>query len=206
MLTQMDGAEGLDGVYVLAATSRPDLIDPALLRPGRLDKSLLCGMPDQEERLDILRACSKKVSLASDVDLNQLAAKTNGFSGADLQALVYNANLDAIQETLPNLAADENGSTDADDVAFVRLDQSDESKPAQTRAEQGAVNKRLQTILESIQSSEAPRQRKTDEPVIVRDPRLVLCRRQLTTWHADSRPRHTPHAIARVHETFSASG
>lgn len=68
MLTQMDGAEGLDGVYVLAATryydlhkrklslthsSRPDLIDPALLRPGRLDKSLLCHMPTQEERLDV---------------------------------------------------------------------------------------------------------------------------------------------------------
>jgi ATP-dependent Zn protease len=49
----MDGAEGLEGVYVLAATSRPDLIDPALLRPGRLDKSLLCGMPDVEERADV---------------------------------------------------------------------------------------------------------------------------------------------------------
>ncbi|KAG1469689.1 hypothetical protein G6F56_003111 [Rhizopus delemar] len=52
MLTQMDGAEGLDGVYVLAATSRPDLIDPALLRPGRLDKALLCGMPSTKERLE----------------------------------------------------------------------------------------------------------------------------------------------------------
>lgn len=53
MLTEMDGAQGLEGVYVLAATSRPDLIDPALLRPGRLDKSLLCDMPDQAERLDV---------------------------------------------------------------------------------------------------------------------------------------------------------
>ena len=53
MLTQMDGAEGLDGVYVLAATSRPDLIDPALLRPGRLDKSLLCDMPDLEGRKEV---------------------------------------------------------------------------------------------------------------------------------------------------------
>ena len=54
MLTQMDGAEGLDGVYVLAATSRPDLIDPALLRPGRLDKSLLCNMPDATERTEVV--------------------------------------------------------------------------------------------------------------------------------------------------------
>lgn len=53
MLTQMDGAEGLEGVYVLAATSRPDLIDPALLRPGRLDKALFCGMPTFEERLEV---------------------------------------------------------------------------------------------------------------------------------------------------------
>lgn len=53
MLTEMDGAQGLEGVYVLAATSRPDLIDPALLRPGRLDKSLICDMPDMRDRLDV---------------------------------------------------------------------------------------------------------------------------------------------------------
>jgi len=53
MLTEMDGAQGLEGVYVLAATSRPDLIDSALLRPGRLDKAIICDMPDQQERLDV---------------------------------------------------------------------------------------------------------------------------------------------------------
>lgn len=53
MLTEMDGAQGLEGVYVLAATSRPDLIDSALLRPGRLDKAIICDMPRQEERLDV---------------------------------------------------------------------------------------------------------------------------------------------------------
>jgi SpoVK/Ycf46/Vps4 family AAA+-type ATPase len=53
MLTEMDGAQGLEGVYVLAATSRPDLIDSALLRPGRLDKAIICDMPDVEERLDV---------------------------------------------------------------------------------------------------------------------------------------------------------
>jgi peroxin-1 len=53
MLTEMDGAQGLEGVYVLAATSRPDLIDSALLRPGRLDKSLLCDMPNEEDRLEV---------------------------------------------------------------------------------------------------------------------------------------------------------
>ncbi|MBE7182310.1 MAG: ATP-binding protein, partial [Terriglobus roseus] len=102
MLTQMDGAEGLDGVYVLAATSRPDLIDPALLRPGRLDKSLLCDMPDREDRLDILHAVSSKLRLKPDVEnrLLTVAERTEGFTGADLQALMYNAHLEAIHDLL----------------------------------------------------------------------------------------------------------
>ncbi|KAL5638488.1 hypothetical protein ACGC1H_005240 [Rhizoctonia solani] len=100
MLTQMDGAEGLDGVYVLAATSRPDLIDPALLRPGRLDKSLLCHMPATDERREILEAVSRKIALAPNVDLNEIARRTEGFSGADLQALVYNAQLEVVHEEL----------------------------------------------------------------------------------------------------------
>ncbi|KAF1943470.1 AAA-domain-containing protein [Clathrospora elynae] len=108
LLTQMDGAEGLSGVYVLAATSRPDLIDPALLRPGRLDKSLLCDMPDVEERIDILRAVTRKLHLAPSVlesdtsgeNLREIAQRTQGYSGADLQAVVYNAQLEAIHDVL----------------------------------------------------------------------------------------------------------
>ncbi|KAI7894222.1 P-loop containing nucleoside triphosphate hydrolase protein [Mucor mucedo] len=100
MLTQMDGAEGLDGVYVLAATSRPDLIDPALLRPGRLDKALLCGLPNVNERLEILQALGLKMKLASNVDLKDYAEKTEGFSGADLQGFLYNAHLSAIHGTI----------------------------------------------------------------------------------------------------------
>jgi len=108
LLTQMDGAEGLSGVYVLAATSRPDLIDPALLRPGRLDKSLLCDMPDKDDRLDILQALSKKVSVAPYVvsesdrhqSLSEVAFRTAGYSGADLQAVIYNAHLEAIHDVL----------------------------------------------------------------------------------------------------------
>ena len=73
MLTQMDGAEGLDGVYVLAATSRPDLIDSALLRPGRLDKSVICDMPNYEDRLDILQSITAKMDLSDDVNLHEIA-------------------------------------------------------------------------------------------------------------------------------------
>jgi peroxin-1 len=102
LLTQMDGAEGLSGVYVLAATSRPDLIDPALLRPGRLDKSLICDLPNLDDRIDILRALGTKLKLSQEVlsNLPEIAARTEGYSGADLQALVYNAHLEAIHDVL----------------------------------------------------------------------------------------------------------
>ncbi|XP_065522445.1 peroxisomal ATPase PEX1 isoform X3 [Lathamus discolor] len=100
LLTQLDGVEGLQGVYVLAATSRPDLIDPALLRPGRLDKCLYCPPPDQNSRYEILKALSHSLSLANDVDFQDLAAKTERFTGADLKALLYNAQLEAIHTNL----------------------------------------------------------------------------------------------------------
>ncbi|KAK9463650.1 P-loop containing nucleoside triphosphate hydrolase protein [Lipomyces oligophaga] len=98
LLTQMDGAEGLDNVYVLAATSRPDLIDSALLRPGRIDKSLICDLPSYSERLDILKVIARKMTVSDEVDLGQVAGATEGFSGADLQAVMYNAHLEAIHE------------------------------------------------------------------------------------------------------------
>ncbi|KAI0394834.1 AAA-domain-containing protein [Xylariaceae sp. FL0594] len=112
LLTQMDGAEGLSGVYVLAATSRPDLIDPALLRPGRLDKSLLCDFPNLEDRVDILQALGKKVKihqdlLSSEEAFIELGKRTEGFSGADLQALMSNAQLEAIHDVLGDLESHE---------------------------------------------------------------------------------------------------
>ncbi|KAJ5485142.1 hypothetical protein N7539_005130 [Penicillium diatomitis] len=113
LLTQMDGAEGLSGVYVLAATSRPDLIDPALLRPGRLDKSLLCDMPSQADRLDIIRAVGEKLKMSDEVRsrLDEVAARTEGLSGADLQAVVYNAHLEAVHDALGDSSADKSGAT-----------------------------------------------------------------------------------------------
>ena len=119
MLTQMDGAEGLSGVYVLAATSRPDLIDPALLRPGRLDKSLLCDMPGYDDRLDILKSLAKKLTIAASVlseksssrNLAEIARRTEGYSGADLQAVIYNAHLEAIHHVLGGKNHGVNGST-----------------------------------------------------------------------------------------------
>uniref|UniRef100_A0A8C9W4E1 Peroxisomal ATPase PEX1 n=1 Tax=Scleropages formosus TaxID=113540 RepID=A0A8C9W4E1_SCLFO len=115
LLTQLDGVEGLQGVYVLAATSRPDLIDPALLRPGRLDKCLYCPPPDKEARLEILQALTRSIALAADVDLEQLASATECFTGADLKALLYNAQLEAVHSGLgPNILHDLGSGSDSD--------------------------------------------------------------------------------------------
>ncbi|ODQ44269.1 hypothetical protein PICMEDRAFT_25166, partial [Pichia membranifaciens NRRL Y-2026] len=107
LLTQMDGAEGLEGVYVLAATSRPDLIDSALLRPGRLDKSVICDLPDYENRLDILKTIVKSngFNLKDEQSLTGIANATNGYTGADLQAVVYNAYLKGVHERLESDAS-----------------------------------------------------------------------------------------------------
>ncbi|KAI8503623.1 Peroxisome biosynthesis protein pex1 [Branchiostoma belcheri] len=99
-LTQLDGVEGLQGVYVLSATSRPDLIDPALLRPGRLDKCLHCPLPNKEDRVKILKALSKDLTLSEDVDLDSLAETCQHFTGADFKALFYNAQLEVIHSNM----------------------------------------------------------------------------------------------------------
>ncbi|XP_058039368.1 peroxisomal ATPase PEX1 isoform X2 [Ahaetulla prasina] len=118
LLTQLDGVEGLKGVYILAATSRPDLIDPALLRPGRLDKCLYCPPPDQASRYEILKALSHSLPLAHDVDFQYLAAKTEHFTGADLKALLYNAQLEAVHANLNSTLSHEVGSSSDSDLSL----------------------------------------------------------------------------------------
>ncbi|KAG6852304.1 hypothetical protein C0991_001086 [Blastosporella zonata] len=146
MLTQMDGAEGLDGVYVLAATSRPDLIDSALLRPGRLDKSLLCGMPSIQERKEILEAVARRVSVSQSVDWEEIAAATDGFSGADLQALVYNAHLEVIHTSISHGSDQSNEvSTNEDLFKFKTIGGLPNSKPY-SKAEQSALEKRVTDV------------------------------------------------------------
>ncbi|KAH6578404.1 hypothetical protein BASA60_003642 [Batrachochytrium salamandrivorans] len=93
MLTQMDGVEGLEGVFILAATSRPDLIDSALLRPGRLDKAILCDMPTLSDRLGIIKAIAAKIPCDPSISFQMMADRTEGLSGADLQGMLYSAQL-----------------------------------------------------------------------------------------------------------------
>ncbi|XP_034254732.1 nuclear valosin-containing protein-like [Thrips palmi] len=103
LLTEMDGVEGRSAVYLMAASNRPDIIDPAVLRPGRLDKIIYVGLPNAEDRKDILRALTKngtKPLLASDVNLSEIASRVEleGYSGADLAALVKEAGVHALRE------------------------------------------------------------------------------------------------------------
>ena len=105
ILTEMDGFSGHEGVVVLAATNRPDVLDPALLRPGRFDRQIMVHPPDHKGRVEILKVHTRQVPLASDVDLEQIAAATPGMTGADLANLVNEAALlaarrrqDAVQQ------------------------------------------------------------------------------------------------------------
>src|SRR3546814_9634887 len=98
LLGEMDGFEGGEGVIVVAATNRPDVLDPALLRPGRFDRQVVVGLPDVRGREQILKVHMRKVPLADDVVPMVIARGTPGFSGADLANLVNEAALFAARE------------------------------------------------------------------------------------------------------------
>ncbi len=114
LLTEMDGIEPLRDVVVLGATNRPDLIDPALLRPGRLEKLVFVEPPDADARREILRTAGKSVPLSADVDLDALATELDGYSAADCVALLREAALTAMRRSID--AAD----VTAEDVAKAR--------------------------------------------------------------------------------------
>ncbi|MEL9908701.1 MAG: CDC48 family AAA ATPase [Desulfurococcus sp.] len=99
LITEMDGIQKLENVVVLAATNRPDLLDPALLRPGRFDKLIYVPPPDFNARLEILRIHTRSIPLSRDVDLVELARITEGYSGADLEAVVREAVMLALRES-----------------------------------------------------------------------------------------------------------
>jgi cell division protease FtsH len=105
ILTEMDGFTGTEGVVVLAATNRPEILDPALLRPGRFDRRVAVNAPDQAGRAQILRVHTRSVPLDSDVDLDLVASLTIGMVGADLRNLVNEAALLAAKEGRSTVAA-----------------------------------------------------------------------------------------------------
>mgnify|MGYP000268166514 CR=1 FL=1 len=98
LLTEMDGLVALENVVVMAATNRPDILDPALLRPGRFDYLVYVPPPDEKARLSILKIHTREMPLAEDLSLEEIAKKTEGYSGADLEALCREAALNAIRQ------------------------------------------------------------------------------------------------------------
>ncbi len=98
LLTELDGLEELKDVVVIAATNRPDMVDPALLRPGRIERHIYIPPPDREARKEIFRIHTKDMPLADDVSIDELAEKTEGYSGADIEAVCREAGMQAIRE------------------------------------------------------------------------------------------------------------
>jgi cell division protease FtsH len=107
LLVEMDGFESNDGVIIIAATNRPDVLDPALLRPGRFDRRIVVPRPDLRGRMGILAVHTRKVPLATGVDLEVIARGTPGFSGADLEFLVNEAALIAARRDKDKVEADD---------------------------------------------------------------------------------------------------
>ena len=98
ILTELDGLEPMNDVVVIAATNRPDIIDPALLRPGRFDKAILVGPPDEASRKSILEIKLRDKPLADDVDADAIAKETEGCTGADLSAICNEAVMSAVRK------------------------------------------------------------------------------------------------------------
>ncbi|KAH8267451.1 hypothetical protein KR018_005012 [Drosophila ironensis] len=99
LLTEMDGVEALQNVTIVAATNRPDMIDKALLRPGRIDRILYVGLPKTEARREILKIKLRAMPVAKDVDMEQLVQRTEGYSGAEIQAVCHEAALRALEQS-----------------------------------------------------------------------------------------------------------
>lgn len=123
MLTEMDGLESLNDVVVIAATNRPDIMDPALLRPGRFDKSIYIGPPDKESRKAIFGIHTKNRPLADDVDLEELADKTDGCTGADIAAICNEAVMNAVRHLIS-----ENPEPQDEDIQNCRVSKEDFEK------------------------------------------------------------------------------
>jgi len=111
LLTELDGLESLEDVVVIATTNRPDLIDSALLRPGRLDRHVHVPVPDEEARRKILEVHTRNKPLADDVDLDAIARKTEGYVGADIEAVTREASMNASRELIGSVSREEVGES-----------------------------------------------------------------------------------------------
>ncbi|XP_015954579.1 cell division cycle protein 48 homolog [Arachis duranensis] len=164
LLTEMDGMSVKKTVFIIGATNRPDIIDPALLRPGRLDQLIYIPLPDDSSRLQIFKACLRKSPISKDVDLSALARYTHGFSGADITEICQRACKYAIREDIEkdiemerrkieNPEAMEEDNEDTDAVAEIKPSHFEESMKFARRSVSDADIRKYQLFAQTLQQS-----------------------------------------------------
>ncbi|KAI5334128.1 hypothetical protein L3X38_024261 [Prunus dulcis] len=162
LLTEMDGMSAKKTVFVIGATNRPDIIDPALLRPGRLDQLIYIPLPDEESRYQIFRACLRKSPVSKDVDIRALAKYTQGFSGADITEICQRACKYAIRENIEkDIVKDrrKNENPEAmeedvdDEVAEIKAAHFEESMKYARRSVSDADIRKYQAFSQTLQQS-----------------------------------------------------
>jgi transitional endoplasmic reticulum ATPase len=164
MLTEMDGMSSKKNVFIIGATNRPDIIDSAILRPGRLDQLIYIPLPDDKSRINILKANLRKSPVAKDVDLDYLAKVTHGFSGADLTEICQRACKLAIRECIesdirrererdanPDSAA--NMDDDYDPVPEIRRDHFEEAMKFARRSVTDNDIRKYEMFAQTLQQS-----------------------------------------------------
>jgi len=143
LLAEMDGLEDLKDILIIAATNRPDMLDPAVLRPGRFDRILLVNAPDEEGREMILNIHTKKMKKAKNVSLKDVAKKAVGYTGADLEAVVREAAMLALRENI-----------NADEVSKKHFDEAlKKTKPSVTKSTIDVYQKVEDNFLRSAKSA-----------------------------------------------------
>ncbi|XP_073048632.1 cell division cycle protein 48 homolog isoform X1 [Primulina eburnea] len=163
LLTEMDGMTAKKTVFIIGATNRPDIIDPALLRPGRLDQLIYIPLPDENSRLQIFKACLRKSPVSRDIDLSALARHTHGFSGADITeicqrackyAIRENIEKDIERETKKHENPEAMEEDDADDiVSEIRAAHFEESMKYARRSVSDADIRKYQLFAQTLQQS-----------------------------------------------------
>ncbi|GLT56825.1 hypothetical protein SLA2020_298410 [Shorea laevis] len=162
LLTEMDGMNAKKTVFIIGATNRPDIIDPALLRPGRLDQLIYIPLPDEESRYQIFKSCLRKSPVAEDVDLRALARYTQGFSGADITEICQRACKYAIREDIEKDIEKEKRRSEnpeamdegvEDEVAEIKAAHFEESKKFARRSVSDADICKYQAFAQTLQLS-----------------------------------------------------
>ncbi|KAL9434167.1 hypothetical protein AB3S75_028908 [Citrus x aurantiifolia] len=162
LLTEMDGMNAKKTVFIIGATNRPDIIDPALLRPGRLDQLIYIPLPDEASRLQIFKACLRKSPISPDVDLSALARYTHGFSGADITEVCQRACKYAIRENIEKDIERERRKMEnpeameedeVDDVAEIKAVHFEESMKYARRSVSDADIRKYQLFARTLQQS-----------------------------------------------------